>query len=107
MSPHSLDDVVARRSFLLRVPSGSIETVNLEIARPLSHGDNYKCEWQLIGPHSSAGKIRQALGVDAVQALWLAMQMAGALLTTSAEAREHRLFYLEVDNEDLDLPVPT
>lgn len=64
---------------------------------------NYYCPFQLRGLGNE--RIRYAGGVDAVQALELALQMIGAILYTSREAQEKRLTWNGAAN--LGFPVPS
>ena len=108
MAQAGLSDIVATRSFSLLTTMGATESLELQFARPRPYNtsSDFQCEWQLVGSHSAAGVVRRAVGVDSVQAFYLALQMAGIVLATSPEAHERRVAYLDKDNHDLDLPLP-
>jgi hypothetical protein len=64
--------------------------------------DDYFCPFQIIGIGND--KVRYGVGVDAVQAVWLTLQMIGARLHTSSEAKSGALSWLGQSN--LGFPVP-
>jgi hypothetical protein len=99
-----LDNIIARRELIL-VADDVDRPTHVLFARPRKDprpGGDYMCEWQ--APELSAGRIYAAYGVDEVQALELALQMAGITLQTCREAREGRLFWLERGHSDLGFP---
>jgi hypothetical protein len=100
-----LDNIIARRELILVAADGVDRPAHVLFARPRKVprlGGDYMCEWQ--APELSAGRIYAAYGVDEVQALELALQMAGITLQTCREAREGRLFWLERGHSDLGFP---
>ena len=64
--------------------------------------DDYFCPFQIIGMGDE--QVRYGAGVDAVQAVWLTLQMIGARLYTSPEAKSGALTWL--GQSDLGFPVP-
>jgi hypothetical protein len=70
--------------------------------QPFPDYEDYYCPFQLRGYGDE--RIRYAGGVDAVQALELALQMIGTILYTSREAQEKRLSWNGAEN--LGFPVP-
>src|SRR3954463_2093930 len=91
-----LDDIIARRELILVAADGVDRPTYVLFASPRKDprpGGDYMCEWQ--APQLSAGRIYAAYGVDEVQALELALQMAGITLQTCREARADRLFWWE------------
>jgi hypothetical protein len=74
--------VVASRTFALN----GEEKVTVLIGKPekFPDEDDYFCPYQIVGVGSE--RVRHAAGVDAVQALQLAMQMIGADLSASKQS---------------------
>ena len=64
---------------------------------------NYRCRFQIEWP--SGIKQRHAFGVDAIQALILALNLLGAYINTSQAVKEGRLVWLEPGG-GFGLPVP-
>ncbi len=101
-----LEDVIARRELILAADDME-RRIHVLFARPRKDprlGQDYICEWQ--APELTAGRTYTAYGIDEVQALELALQMAGMTLQTCQEAREGRLFWLERGQLDLGFPKP-
>lgn len=72
---------------------------------PCPDGIDWYCPHQTVGVGS--GRVRYAIGVDAVQALVLALSMVGAELYTSDEYEAHRLNWDGGSVKgDLGFPVP-
>lgn len=80
------------------------EKVIVVIGKPerLLGEDDFYCPYQITGLGDA--KVRYASGVDAVQALWLVLQMIGSDLYTSSEARDGKLTWN--DERVLGFPVP-
>lgn len=66
-------------------------------------GVNFYCPYQIVGIGNE--RVRYSGGVDAVQALQLAMKMIGAELYTSQEAQSKQLSWVD-DTGNLGFPVP-
>ena len=101
-----LEDIIVRRELILAA-DGAEQRINVLFARPRKEprlGQDYICEWQ--APELTGGRIYIAYGIDEVQALELALKMAGMTLQTCREAREGRLFWLERGQLDLGFPKP-
>lgn len=106
------DDVIATRHLELRDDSGAVRTVEVRIGRPrrgdANHpGNDFYCECQVEGV--GTGTVRVAWGVDEVQALLHAIQMAGYILSASDEATSGRLTWLgQTRNEsnEFGFPIP-
>ncbi|HUO98666.1 MAG TPA: hypothetical protein VMU01_08345 [Rhizomicrobium sp.] len=97
--PH-LGPIVARREFELE--SGGTVTAFLGQPYPVDDGGTYFCPYQIDGIGSRV--IRRAGGVDAVQALLLALQMMATDLYCSDAGRQGKLRWLGKRN--LGFPVP-
>jgi hypothetical protein len=100
-----LGQVIAERRLFL----DGIESVRVLIGQPLlAHTPHLEsaCPWRIEGMGS--GKIRYAVGIDQVQAVWLAMQSIGGDLYASEEYRAGRLKAFANDNDhgDLGFPLP-
>lgn len=76
--------VIARRELAL----DGDKTVTVEIGKPeeFPGGGGYYCPFKISG--MLGDKVRHAGGVDEVQALHLALQMIGAVLSASDEAKD-------------------
>lgn len=70
----------------------------LEIGLPVPDQDDWRCDVRIDG------KLRYAMGVDAVQAMWLALCLAGAELYSSKAYKAGELLWH--GGADLELPVP-
>jgi hypothetical protein len=99
MTEHELGTVIARRVF-----DCGENNVMLEIGMPylIDKGTDCWCPYRITGLGSD--KVKRIGGVDAMQALYLAMQMAATDLYVSDAAREKTLQWLGSGN--LGLPVP-
>jgi hypothetical protein len=84
---------------------GKQVTVVIEKPEEFPEGDNFYCRYQITGIGN--GRVRYAGGVDAVQALQLALKMIGAELYTSQEAKTKQLSWEAAQSpSDLGFPVP-
>lgn len=83
--------IIARRLLKLR-ESGKESPVAVDIHAPERLSDTeWRCSYTINWPHEKAE--RWGTGVDAVQALQIAMTMIGAELYASDHHREGRLFW--------------
>lgn len=101
--PEDIGTVIAVRTLSL---SGE-EKVTVTIGKPkrFPEGDDYYCPYRIVGIGNE--RVRHAGGVDAMQALVLALRMIGAELYTSPEARSGALRWMGRSREgDLGFPVP-
>ena len=96
--------VVVEREYQLLAKGRKKKTVVLQLAkpRPFPDGRDYYCVYRLqgLGDGDHTGR---AGGVDGMQALYLAMQMAHVSLVCSCAYKEGRLTWL--GSFDLGLPV--
>jgi hypothetical protein len=105
MKVKSLGTIIATRKLALR----GRYTVTVKIGKPRKYPtppDDYYCPFQITGLGNN--KIRYAAGVDAVQALWLALQMVGGILYTSEAYESGALEQFPGDTSkyrDLGFPV--
>jgi hypothetical protein len=103
MEQVKLGTVIATRKLTL----AGVKTVTVRIGKPelFPDGLNWYCPYQVDGIGN--GRVRRAGGIDAVQALQLALKMIGADLYTSAEARSGSLTWdAGKEQRDLGFPVP-
>ena len=97
-----LGPVIAERTLTLK-PG---KTVAVRLGLPYTPDEFPKeswCPYQITGLGS--GKIRYVVGIDAFQALWLALQTIGVTLYASEEYKTGRLHFFENDDPDLCFPV--
>jgi hypothetical protein len=80
--------------------------ITVVIGRPekFPEGEDYYCPYQIVGIGN--GRVRYGGGLDAVQALQLALKKIGADLYTSPEAQSKQLSWVGGDAGDLGFPVP-
>jgi hypothetical protein len=90
-----MDAFIERR---LELDTGA--EVVLRFHKPEPDGESYRCAYQIDWPDRQ--RESHGFGVDAVQALIIAMQMAHAELLTSAEGKSGALSWL--GQADLGLP---
>jgi len=77
-------------------PEGQV--IELAIGPPVPDENDWRCDVCIDG------KLRYAMGVDAVQAMWLALCLAATELYTSAAYVAGELSWL--GGADLGLPIP-
>jgi len=99
-----IENVIAQRKFYIEDQDERKEVYFLLGKPQKDPSGDYFCEIQIVGQENSS-KIKKAFGVDAIQALQLAMKMGGSLLYTSKPAREGKLVWLD-GKADLGLPNP-
>ncbi len=89
-----------------RVLQANDRKITVVIGRPekFPEGEDYYCPYQILGFGNE--RVRYAGGVDAVQALQLALQKIGADLYTSQEAQSKQLAWVGGNLGDLGFPVP-
>jgi hypothetical protein len=93
-------DVIASRVYkLLDQPDTEI---SLSVERPLPEGSDFRCRYEIVWPERT--QHGYGVGVDAVQALLLALQNAGADINHSTYAKAKKLIWLEPDR-DFGLPL--
>ena len=94
--------VVATRE--LRLAGGKAVTVAVGKPEKFPDSEDYYCPYQILGLGNE--RIRRAGGIDAVQALELALKMIGTDLCTSKEAQAGELSWSGGKKGDFDFPVP-
>ena len=83
-----------------RVFASGEKTVRLQIFSPTPHSADARCAFKLVGPQGEIDG--HAFGVDAVQALQLALQKAHIMLLSDSAYASVRW----LDQQDLGLPLP-
>ena len=95
---------IAVRKFSLAENGRQTEvTVKLFQPEPYPDGHDFRCRFLVELPSKTVDL--HAGGVDAIQALILALQMMGATINTSEEAKEGRLVW-HTPGGGFGLPVP-
>ena len=96
------EDLIAVREFSLDGREGA---VRVELDRPIkSPGhDDYCCSFRILG--LGADLSSHACGIDAIQAIMLALTKIGVILHSSDEARSGRLAWPSAGSGDFGLPV--
>jgi hypothetical protein len=101
-----LNKVYVERDFESQDIDGNVGSVKLRIGKPqlLEHLEQEAKMWcclrQIVGIGDE--KVRPGYGVDAIQALWLSLQMAEAELKTFGKHESRTLTWLS--GADLGLP---
>lgn len=87
-------DMLVAREYDLKVPGEPDDGVQVLIGvpHPVPSHVSYYCRFQVKGL-SRSSKVRAAYGIDPMQALELAIQMAMAVVRSSQEARSGRLYH--------------
>ena len=80
------------RTLTLVSPEGEQEVV-IDISTPEPSGDDFTCTVSVAGGPFAIKK--HAYGVDSMQAMILAMQLARAIVTSSNEFKSGNLYWLE------------
>ena len=101
----TLANAIARREYRLVTRSGTTGKVLLRFGEPSRiDADEYACDSVIEGLEEGEGaaRTRRIFGVDSLQALHLAMQLADAELVSTQAYREGRLTW--EGSSDLGLP---
>jgi Domain of unknown function (DUF6968) len=85
-----------------RFDLGNSAGVYIRFDRPAPDGDDFRCNYEVVWPDRR--RAFYAVGVDELQALFLAIQMAHADLVSSPEGKRGELSWL--GSRDLGLPLP-
>jgi hypothetical protein len=91
---------VAERDIALVYPDGRLRTVRLQIGRPYPHPDgDWACSVATEGLHD---RLLQVCGIDAWQALMLAIRALEAIL--AAEVKSGAILHDSTGEESVSLP---
>lgn len=97
------DSIIARREYELDGREGAV-IFTIFVPASDARGQDWCCRYRIEGLPSRPD--RHAYGVDAVQALDLALKNAAMFLYATPEAREGRLTWLDQGRGKLGLPIP-
>lgn len=92
-------DVVCERTYKMII-DGEARSVPVRWQRPARDEIDWCCEIQIDWTHQAPERLK-AYGVDSVQALYLAFQMAASILSTTRPS-----VFLFEPGDDLHLPHP-
>ena len=83
---------------------GQLTAITVKLGKPVEfpEGSGYYAPFQITGTGSE--KIKYAGGVDAIQALQLAMKMIGATLSALRDQQDVELSWEAGDHDDLGFP---
>lgn len=97
-------EVIATRVYEIERPDGGVAEVTLSLGRPrpVPDEEDWFCPYRFAG--EGGARISCAFGVDALQALVLALNMIAIELHASEEAKAGRMTWL--GQSDLGLPFP-
>ena len=100
---------IARRRYRWRPPTGKDRVVGVEIYVPVRSGREWACRLRITGLPRKQEYDQAIFGIDAVQALELALQASGLLISRSPEFRAGQIEYWGkpvLDPIELVLPLP-
>jgi hypothetical protein len=102
---NSVGDVVARREYYLLNEDHSDEEVIVLIGRPQAFPDarDFYCPYQIIG--SGEEGVKASAGVDALQALQLALGTIKCILELINERHNNKLRWRSDNDSDLGLGI--
>lgn len=95
--------LVATRTLYVRIGAGSEKGVEVRIFKPEPDGSAWRCRYEIDWPKGTRKSFGQ--GVDAAQAIIIAMQKVGAELYTSSYHAEGKLRF-EKPGSGYGFPVP-
>jgi hypothetical protein len=97
MDELQLDEVFVEREFETHDVAGNVTPVILRVGKPQKNAPNdWQCAFQIIGIGDE--KILFGSGVDSLHALFLALQLADALLKYFARHEQKRITWLNRDD---------
>jgi hypothetical protein len=104
MEIKSLGEVIAERRLSMTTRDGRLTTVTVKLGKPVpfDDGTGYYAPFQITG--TGPEKIKYAGGVDAIQAVQLAMKMIGANLHALSDKESVELEWEAGDKGDLGFP---
>jgi len=101
-----LEEIIAQRELTWLRADGSNTKVSVLLGKPVRVADSSNCEcpYQITGIGSH--KVRRACGVDAFQAIELALLMIGADLEALRKSLDGTLHWEGDDTGGLGFPIP-
>ena len=103
MKLESVGEIIATRELDI-ADSGAKVTVGIGTPKNFPDSSDYYCPYEIRGLGND--KVRYAGGIDAIQALLLALQRVGAELYTSEECKAGMLIWAGGQEGNLGFPVP-
>jgi len=103
LATNNLKDVIADRKLSLLDDKKKAITVLIGKPQRLPDSSDYYCPFQVIGLGDE--KVRQAIGIDAVQAMQLVMKMIGAYLQSLNQTTGGSLRWAGDETGDLGFPL--
>ncbi|MGH6840622.1 MAG: DUF6968 family protein [Methylocella sp.] len=94
-------DIIAQR--VLKILKSPTAEVTVSIGRPFLDGQDFKCEYTIEWPEHK--QHAYSMGIDAIQALMLALQRLAADVSFSDYAKSKQLVWLEPEG-GFGLPLP-
>jgi hypothetical protein len=104
--PGTIGEVIAERKFSILSAPGQGAIVKVLLGRPerLPDGPDFYCPFQILG--IGPDKVRCAYGIDAFQAIQLAMAAIGPLLKSLCESEDATLRWEGDEGGNLGFPIP-
>ena len=90
--PENVGDLIAERTLVLELNGGVKREVVVRLGRPEPDGDDWACSYQVVGFERACGL--RVLGVDAFQALLLAIKSVAVDIDREAKRSGGELFWL-------------
>ncbi len=101
MNQSSVPKEFLRREY--RLTDGGAATLIVYRPAKFPDGSDFECKYEIHGLGKSVQ--RMAGGVDEIQSVLLALEMAAAALIASPEYKARQLYWLDPNDPDLGLPL--
>jgi hypothetical protein len=104
--PNTIGQIIAERKFTVFGAVDERSEVKVVLGKPekLPDGPDFYCPFQIVGMGSD--KARCSYGIDAFQAIQLAMTSIGVFLKSLCESEQLRLRWEGDDSDELGFPLP-
>jgi uncharacterized protein DUF6968 len=103
----SVGQVIATRAIRMQGSSDTAFIVKIGLPCQFPDSTDYYCPIQITTKSGESNAVRYAAGIDAVQALQLAMKAVGAILYSLNEEAGGKLRWDGDEEGDLGFPFPT
>ncbi|MCA9429461.1 MAG: hypothetical protein KC940_03025, partial [Candidatus Omnitrophica bacterium] len=103
MNPKEIGTIIAERQFTLSDNPDRIITARMGMPKVFSDNGDYCCPIQVLGAGND--RVLEVGGVDAVQAIDLALKALGARLWSMQKESGGKIVWLDEGNWDLGLPM--
>lgn len=97
-----IENIYFSREYSLRE---SVQKVTIFFSEPAKTGNDFACRYQILGLSNVVDKT--IYGIDQLQAFLLAVASARFVLLNSVEYRNGQIYWLDEDNMDLGLELPS